>query len=347
MAFYGTLFSQLDVASSQPLVIDNKFKDIDFRRQLSETIVSLLELHVVLIFNENDAVSTRKAPYEGAIGIFWDNDSFTTLLAFEEKHDRAIKFSDKSKVGRGGMTTKVKPTCHAALDGTLFHKDAHLWSLNKEQSTREMAFLTRDASRHLQGMSSFEQRRTLLDVANALKANEDIIRRENEFDVLVAQEERIAELLSGNELFLKGGKEAARSNAILHKVITEAVPESMGRELIGLVTSRDEIPGPPDDSSSGNVKFMCNFGGKILPRANDGKLRYVGGETRIITVNKDIAYGKLMQKMVDGYDQVLILKYQLPDEDLDALGFVSSDEDLDNMIEEYDMSENSEGSSSL
>nr|AUF72249.1 aldehyde dehydrogenase 18B1 [Syntrichia caninervis] len=47
---------------------------------------------------------------------------------------------------------------------------------------------------------------------------------------------------SGNGLLLKGGKEAARSNAILHKVITEALPESVGPKLIGLVTSRDEIP---------------------------------------------------------------------------------------------------------
>eukprot|EP01018_Ginkgo_biloba_P031560 Gb_39555 [translate_table: standard] len=107
------------------------------------------------------------------------------------------------------------------------------------------------------------------------------------------------------------------------------------------------LSGPSDDSSSGKVKFMCSFGGKILPRPSDGKLRYVGGETRIITVNKDIAYGELMQKMMDIYGQALILKYQLPDEDLDALVSVSSDEDLEHMIEEYDRLESSEGSSRL
>ncbi|KAI3956032.1 hypothetical protein MKW92_033757, partial [Papaver armeniacum] len=47
---------------------------------------------------------------------------------------------------------------------------------------------------------------------------------------------------SGNGLLLKGGKEAKRSNAVLHKVITEAIPESVGSRLIGLVTSREEIP---------------------------------------------------------------------------------------------------------
>lgn len=55
---------QLDVTSAQLLVTDSDFRDKDFRRQLNETLQSLLSLRVVPIFNENDAVSTRKAPYE-------------------------------------------------------------------------------------------------------------------------------------------------------------------------------------------------------------------------------------------------------------------------------------------
>ncbi|OAY64571.1 Delta-1-pyrroline-5-carboxylate synthase, partial [Ananas comosus] len=47
---------------------------------------------------------------------------------------------------------------------------------------------------------------------------------------------------SGNGLLLKGGKEAMGSNAILHKVICGAIPSMVGDKLIGLVTSRDEIP---------------------------------------------------------------------------------------------------------
>jgi len=44
--------------------------------------------------------------------------------------------------------------------------------------------------------------------------------------------------------WLQGGKEATRSNALLHKLIVDAVAEvapAVGRDLIGLVTSRDEI----------------------------------------------------------------------------------------------------------
>lgn len=101
------------------------------------------------------------------------------------------------------------------------------------------------------------------------------------------------------------------------------------------------------DQPMGKVKLMCSFGGKILPRPSDGKLRYVGGETRIITVNKGITYADLVQKLTDAYGQALVLKYQLPDEDLDALVSVSSDEDLENMMEEYSRLEGGEGSSRL
>ena len=83
-------------------------------------------------------------------GIFWDNDSLSALLALElkadllvllsdveglysgppsdpqsklihtyikEKHQNEITFGDKSRVGRGGMTAKVKASIHAAEAG--------------------------------------------------------------------------------------------------------------------------------------------------------------------------------------------------------------------------------------
>ncbi|KOM46972.1 hypothetical protein LR48_Vigan07g067600 [Vigna angularis] len=362
MALYDTLFTQLDVTSAQLLVTDNDFRDKDFRKQLTETVKSLLALKVIPVFNENDAVSTRKAPYEDSSGIFWDNDSLSALLALElkadllvllsdveglysgppsdphskliytynkEKHQNEITFGDKSRVGRGGMTAKVKAAVHAAdacipvvitsgfapeniinvlqgqRIGTLFHKDAHEWAQVKEVDTREMAVAARECSRRLQALSSEERKQILLKIADALEANEKIIRIENEADVTAAQEAgyeksliaslannmriianmedpigrvlkrtelsdglilektssplgvllivfesrpdalvQIASLAirSGNGLLLKGGKEAKRSNAILHKVIIEAIPDNVGGKLIGLVTSREEIP---------------------------------------------------------------------------------------------------------
>ncbi|KAJ8631234.1 hypothetical protein MRB53_024557 [Persea americana] len=101
------------------------------------------------------------------------------------------------------------------------------------------------------------------------------------------------------------------------------------------------------DGSLMKMKVLCSFGGKILPRPSDGKLRYVGGDTRIIRINKDISWQELMQKTSTIYNQAHTIKYQLPGEDLDALVSVSSDEDLQNMMEECNLLEGGEESQKL
>ncbi|KAI5076157.1 hypothetical protein GOP47_0008222 [Adiantum capillus-veneris] len=95
------------------------------------------------------------------------------------------------------------------------------------------------------------------------------------------------------------------------------------------------------------VKFMCSSAGKILPRPSDMKLRYVGGETRMVSLPRNIQYEAFYGKMVELYGRDIILKYQLPEEDLDALVSVSSDEDLENMMEECDRLSAGEGLSKL
>ncbi|KAK6234257.1 hypothetical protein QUC31_006663 [Theobroma cacao] len=402
MALYDTLFSELDVSSAQLLVTDSDFRDGDFRQQLSETVKSLLSLRVIPIFNENDAVSTRKAPYEDSSGIFWDNDSLAALLALElkadllvllsdveglysgppsdpksklihtyvkEKHQGEITFGDKSRVGRGGMTAKVKAAVNAANAGipvvitsgyaaenilkvlqgkrigTLFHQNAHLWEPIKEVGAREMAVAARESSRRLQALSSQERKKILLDIADALEANEKVITIENEADVAAAQqagyekslisrlalkpgkisslaksirvlanmEDAIGRVLkktqladglilektssplgvllivfesrpdalvqiaslairSGNGLLLKGGKEAKRSNAILHKVITEAIPDTVGGKVIGLVTTREEIP---------NVLKLDDVIDLVIPRGSNKLVSQIKSSTKI------------------------------------------------------------------
>lgn len=86
------------------------------------------------------------------------------------------------------------------------------------------------------------------------------------------------------------------------------------------------------------VKFLCSYGGKILPRYSDGKLRYLGGDTRVLAVDRSIPFSDLQEKMGDlcGSDKVS-LRCQLPTEDLDALVSVTCDEDLANLFEEYDV----------
>lgn len=75
-----------------------------------------------------------------------------------------------------------------------------------------------------------------------------------------------------------------------------------------------------------------------MPRPHDKSLCYVGGDTRIVVVDrhsslKDLC-SRLSRTILNG--RPFTLKYQLPNEDLDNLITVTTDEDLDNMIEEYD-----------
>lgn len=105
--------------------------------------------------------------------------------------------------------------------------------------------------------------------------------------------------------------------------------------------------GASDGSQSGKIKFLCSFGGKILPRPSDGRLRYAGGDTRIISIRKNISWTELVKRTSSICSQPHTIKYQLPGEDLDALISVSSDEDLQNMIEEYNGIERQDGSQRL
>ncbi|CAK7344566.1 unnamed protein product [Dovyalis caffra] len=100
-------------------------------------------------------------------------------------------------------------------------------------------------------------------------------------------------------------------------------------------------PGSNDDTP--RVKLLCSFLGSIMPRPQDGKLRYVGGETRIVSLPRDISYEELMSKMRELYDGATVLKYQQPDEDLDALVSVVNDDDVINMMEEYEKLSSGDG----
>ncbi|KAJ6841557.1 uncharacterized protein M6B38_306720 [Iris pallida] len=91
-----------------------------------------------------------------------------------------------------------------------------------------------------------------------------------------------------------------------------------------------------EDVSVNKIKFLCSYSGKILPRPSDGKLRYVGGETRVLAVDRCTSFSELQLKMKQlcGWSRVS-LRCQLPAEDLDALVSVTCDEDLSNLVEEY------------
>lgn len=80
---------------------------------------------------------------------------------------------------------------------------------------------------------------------------------------------------SGNGLLLKGGKEAVRSNAILHSIIVGCVEKaapSVGRGLIGLVTSRDEIDA---------LLALNDTIDLVIPRGSNQLVSYIQSNTKI------------------------------------------------------------------
>lgn len=127
------------------------------------------------------------------------------------------------------------------------------------------------------------------------------------------------------------------------------------------------------DARTGTLKFLCSYGGKILPRQTDGKLRYVGGFTRVLAVERSISFSgsyfvlprfvfvdvictfcflgvyvcvlfrfvELMVKLGEFCGSSVTLKCQLPGGDLETLISVRSDEDLANIVEEYDRASSS------
>ncbi|XWS63057.1 hypothetical protein CRYUN_Cryun06bG0064200 [Craigia yunnanensis] len=95
----------------------------------------------------------------------------------------------------------------------------------------------------------------------------------------------------------------------------------------------------PQHAQNYKAKFMCSYGGKIHPRPHDNQLSYIGGETKILAVERTIKFSSMISKLsalCGGGDAGVSFKYQLLGEDLDALISVTSDDDLEHMMHEYD-----------
>ncbi|XP_039035426.1 dendritic arbor reduction protein 1-like isoform X1 [Hibiscus syriacus] len=86
------------------------------------------------------------------------------------------------------------------------------------------------------------------------------------------------------------------------------------------------------------LRLMCSYGGTIFPRPHDKTLSYIGGDTHMVVVDRHNSLASLHHRLSHSllHGRPFTLKYQLPSEDLDSLISVTTDEDLENMIEEYD-----------
>ncbi|KAM7268100.1 hypothetical protein ACFE04_010266 [Oxalis oulophora] len=97
----------------------------------------------------------------------------------------------------------------------------------------------------------------------------------------------------------------------------------------------DELPQVPN----AKLRLMCSYDGHIIPRPHDKVLSYIGGETRLVVIDRhhlsfSVLCSRLSKTLVNG--RQFTIKYKLPHEELDSLVSISTDEDLENMLEEHD-----------
>ncbi|KAF5791434.1 putative PB1 domain-containing protein [Helianthus annuus] len=111
-------------------------------------------------------------------------------------------------------------------------------------------------------------------------------------------------------------------------------------------TTTTTVTEPPHSHSlpplpTSKIRLMCSYGGHIVPRPQTKSLCYAGGETRIVAVDRRTTAATIsalthhLSRTLYG-NRPFALKYQLPNEDLDSLISITTDEDLQNMLEEHD-----------
>ncbi|CAN6823866.1 unnamed protein product [Brassica oleracea] len=95
---------------------------------------------------------------------------------------------------------------------------------------------------------------------------------------------------------------------------------------------------PQAPSLTPKLRLLCSYGGRITLIPPSNSLEYIGGETRIVAVPRDISFTAFSQLLSDKllHGRSFSLKYRLPSCYLDSLITVTNNEDLQNMIAEYD-----------
>lgn len=111
-------------------------------------------------------------------------------------------------------------------------------------------------------------------------------------------------------------------------------PDSGYSSLRPRETDSDQRWGARGLSSGCRFRLMCSSGCKIQQRSYDNQLSYVG--THILVVSRRIKFASMKAKLSNEWGTAVSFKYQLPNEDLNALVSVTNDEDMENMMAEYD-----------
>ncbi|XP_014367090.2 delta-1-pyrroline-5-carboxylate synthase isoform X2 [Papilio machaon] len=288
MAMYDAMFSQYNVKIAQVLVTKPDFYNEETRKNLFCTLSELISLNIVPIINTNDAVSPPMyihddtvVPGTGKKGIgIKDNDSLSALLAAEVQSDLLIMMSDvdgiynkppwedgarmmhtytskdkdlvqfgqKSKVGTGGMDSKVNAATWAMARGVsvvicngmqekaiktiisgrkvgTFFTDC---ATSSPTSVDVLAENARSGSRVLQQLTPSERASAIHTLSDLLLEKQDKILEANAKDLDEATKGGLAKPLL-DRLSLSQGKLKTLSTGL--KQIADSSYENVGRVL--------------------------------------------------------------------------------------------------------------------
>ncbi len=246
MALYGAMFQQYGVSTAQVLVTKSDFENEYTRKNLQATLNELLDLNIVPILNTNDAVAPppeNNLDIHGVISIK-DNDSLAARLGALINSDllvimsdvdglynspptsensrllhtycpktdcTQISFGDKSKVGTGGMQSKVQAATwalsndcsvvicngkreNAIIDiingkriGTHFTNCETLNEIPNMVAVENAAMKARDGGRILQNLPAVERSRIINMYAQSLIDKSSQILEANKLDIDLAK----------------------------------------------------------------------------------------------------------------------------------------------------------------
>lgn len=287
MSLYDAMFAQYGVKIAQVLVTKPDFYNEETRTNLFATLSELISLNIVPIINTNDAVSPPMflkdddVPPGTKKGIpIKDNDSLSAMLSAEVQADllilmsdvdgiynkppwedgarlmhtyttndsRSIQFGQKSKVGTGGMDSKVKAAtwaldrgvsvviCNGMQEkaiktiiggrkvGTFFTESTDGFTTPVE----ELAESAREGSRQLQTLTPEQRASAVHTLADLLVSKEQFILDANAKDLSDAQRNGLAKPLM-SRLSLSTGK--LKNLSVGLKQIADSSHKNVGRVL--------------------------------------------------------------------------------------------------------------------
>ena len=119
MSMYENFFAKYNMTCAQVLFTEEDVNDSHTLAQVCESTMELLQLGVVPIVNENDAVTSRKTPvYDASTDeVQWDNDVLASKVSIALRADLLITLTDMAALYTAARDGEAAERVHVYRDG--------------------------------------------------------------------------------------------------------------------------------------------------------------------------------------------------------------------------------------